>query len=681
MKKILVLLVFTLVQAITFAVDIDSLRKVIPDMEDSEKSEAYKQLLAAVEEKGKVKEILECLDEWIAFEETQNNFEAQANLRWNKIVTMTNHAADSILLAEAPVQMTWFMHHGEWERYYDTWDSKTNIYLYTGRVQTALREAQTILDDANSRQNNFGRAIAYQLMGIIYESIGQYDQAVDVFKQCLGQLIDSYRDAEVLTNAYDYLCQTLGEKKDFKQQLSYTKEWEDNIRERMVKHKKSRKQLLGTWIACKCNRASALTGMKRFDDAENDLREAEQMALEHNTPLANYRICLVRAKHALAQGKAKDALLYCDSLQHMNLKAGGDIPLLRADILTSMGKGQEAAAIYRSLYLGKDSTFTREMRMQLDELNTLYRVDELEIQSKLQRSRYLMGIGALVVLALLLFIFYSHRAAAKLEIEHEKLVDSNERLEQSYKELKVANAKAEESSRMKTNFIQQISHEIRTPLNVLSGFTQVITTPDVTLDNDTKADVSMRITENTRRITELVNKMLAMSDANSRTVIERSDYVPAIQIAAQAADTSRISQNDDIVFDMQIAPEVENIQLRTNLQQAIQALVMLLDNAQKFLHEKHPLAKLAKRGTVRLFVQKNSQMIEYVVEDTGIGIAKEEAEHIFDEFVQLNEFYDGTGIGLPIARSIARRMGGEVILDTSYNSGGSRFIFSLPMDA
>ena len=172
-----------------------------------------------------------------------------------------------------------------------------------------------------------------------------------------------------------------------------------------------------------------------------------------------------------------------------------------------------------------------------------------------------------------------------------------------------------------------------------------------------------------------------MSDANSRTVIERSDYVPAIQIAAQAADTSRISQNDDIVFDMQIAPEVENIQLRTNLQQAIQALVMLLDNAQKFLHEKHPLAKLAKRGTVRLFVQKNSQMVEFVVEDTGIGIPKEEAEHIFDEFVQLNEFYDGTGIGLPVARSIARRMGGEVILDTSYNSGGSRFIFSLPMDA
>ena len=678
MKKYLVLLVLAFVQATTFAVDIDSLRKAIPDMEDEEKSEAYKQLLAAVEEKGNVKEILQCLDEWIAFEETQNNFEAQANLRWNKIVTMTNHATDSLLLAEAPVQMTWFMHHGEWEHYYDTWDSKTNIFLYSGRVQTALREAHSILDDANSRQNNFGRAVAYQLMGIIYESIGQYDQAIKVFKQCLGQLKDSYRDAEVLTNAYDYLCQTLEEKKDYRQQLAYTSEWEANIKERM--HKKSRKQLLATWIACKCNRASALIGLKRYDDAEDKLREAEQMLMEHNTPLAKYRICLIRAKHALAQGKSKDALLYCDSLEHLNLNAGGDIPLLRADILTSMGKTQEASTIYRSLYLSKDSTFTREMRMQLDELNTLYRVDELEIQSKLQRSRYLIGIGALIVIALLLFIFYSHKAAARLEMEHEKLLDSNERLEQSYKELKVANAKAEDSSRMKTNFIQQISHEIRTPLNVLSGFTQIITTPDVTLDNDAKVDISKHISENTRRITELVNKMLALSDANSRTVIERADYVPAMQIATQAADSSRITQNEDIIFDMQIAPEVENIQLHTNLQQATQALVMLLDNAQKFLHEKHPLAKLAKRGTVRFYVQKNSQMVEFVVEDTGIGIPKEEAEHIFEEFVQLNEFYDGTGIGLPVARSIARRMGGEVILDTSYNSGGSRFIFSLPVD-
>ena len=66
-----------------------------------------------------------------------------------------------------------------------------------------------------------------------------------------------------------------------------------------------------------------------------------------------------------------------------------------------------------------------------------------------------------------------------------------------------------------------------------------------------------------------------------------------------------------------------------------------------------------------------------MVEDNGIGIPLEEAEHIFDEFVQLDEYYEGTGIGLTVARSLARRMNGDIILDTTYTSG-ARFIFSLP---
>ena len=65
------------------------------------------------------------------------------------------------------------------------------------------------------------------------------------------------------------------------------------------------------------------------------------------------------------------------------------------------------------------------------------------------------------------------------------------------------------------------------------------------------------------------------------------------------------------------------------------------------------------------------------VEDNGIGVPPEEAERIFEEFVQLDEFYEGTGIGLTIARSLARRMGGDVILDTSYHPG-ARFVLTLP---
>ena len=75
---------------------------------------------------------------------------------------------------------------------------------------------------------------------------------------------------------------------------------------------------------------------------------------------------------------------------------------------------------------------------------------------------------------------------------------------------------------------------------------------------------------------------------------------------------------------------------------------------------------------------RTGQQLCMTVEDTGIGIPEEEAEHIFDEFVQLDEYYDGTGIGLTVARSIARRLGGDIVLDTSYKEG-ARFVYSLPL--
>jgi signal transduction histidine kinase len=66
----------------------------------------------------------------------------------------------------------------------------------------------------------------------------------------------------------------------------------------------------------------------------------------------------------------------------------------------------------------------------------------------------------------------------------------------------------------------------------------------------------------------------------------------------------------------------------------------------------------------------------FIVEDTGIGIPNNQAENIFTEFVQLDEYSDGTGIGLSIARSLARHMQGDIILDTSYKDG-ARFVMSL----
>lgn len=62
-----------------------------------------------------------------------------------------------------------------------------------------------------------------------------------------------------------------------------------------------------------------------------------------------------------------------------------------------------------------------------------------------------------------------------------------------------------------------------------------------------------------------------------------------------------------------------------------------------------------------------------------MGVPAEEAEHIFEPYVKLNSYFDGNGVGLAVARSIARRLGGDVVLDTTYAEPGARFVFTLPL--
>ena len=287
-------------------------------------------------------------------------------------------------------------------------------------------------------------------------------------------------------------------------------------------------------------------------------------------------------------------------------------------------------------------------------------------------------VSVIIILALIsLYIFTLYRSRRKLQFTNAMLETNYNILEMSHMELEQTNhqlieatARAEESSKMKTHFIQQISHEIRTPLNILSGFTQILTTPDLELGEDEKKQIANDIVTNTERITGLVNKMLELSDANSRNVIERTDKVSPNKIASEAIAKSMIADNPSLTFDLEIQPEVEKILLKTNMQAAVRALTLLLDNARKFS------AKSADQH-VKLHVEALPSSVLFAIEDNGIGVPAKEAEHIFDEFVQLDAYYEGTGIGLTVARSMARRMGGDIQLDTDFNPG-ARFVMTLP---
>ena len=233
-----------------------------------------------------------------------------------------------------------------------------------------------------------------------------------------------------------------------------------------------------------------------------------------------------------------------------------------------------------------------------------------------------MIIVGLILIALIIFIIVTRRSARKL-------AEKNRELAENVSALALANDKAEASSRMKTEFIQNMSHEIRTPLNILNGFTQVLTSNDADqLLPAEKADMRQRVAENTERITGLINKMLVLAESNSQHVLECNDQTTPEEIVMQAVMTAHVASTADVTFSAAIDDAVRNVILKTNRDYAVRALAQLLDNAFKF----------TKQGRVTLSAEQGDNCVRFVVEDTGIGIPKEEMSHVFEEFVQLDSY-------------------------------------------
>ena len=577
----------------------------------------------------------------------------------------------------APVAMAFFERHELWREYYTTWCLLVNDLVWNGKMDEGFGQAQEMHQDAIRRDNAFGLSEAYTAMGVAYHFQKNDAESAQCYRQALKYYPDD-ADQSVKLNIYSYYVQVLVDLKDQPLIRQTIDEW-GRFLDRLTKGNSHDKQYAHWFFRFhrECFRyyygvmdyrqaGRELDQMQAYLDREDDrelyLGQVAGFRVQLAMALKNYKDAMSWSDREVELCRRQDYNTYLNALKH------------RTDMLQTLGHYEEALKAWRSYDAQKDSIIRADNRQQLNELNKRFELDELKAQQVREQYEYehnrlllITAFGTIVVLALLLFIAWRRRAEHRLEEAHRQLAESNSELQQSYEQLKEANARAEESSKMKSDFIHQISHEIRTPLNVLSGFTQILTTPGMELDDEQKADFSQRITENSDRITRLVNKMLELSEANSKARIEREDRVSPVQIATQAVDESGIRLARHVELETDYPLESDTPLLTTNLQQASRALAQLLDNAQKF----------SKQGVVRLLIRTTPQMVSFVVEDTGIGIPIYEAEHIFDEFVQLDEYYDGTGIGLTVARSIARRLEGDVMLDTSYTEG-ARFVMMLP---
>ena len=625
-------------------------------------------LYAGPTEGTETKEVaLARIDTQIAYQRRMGDVEKEGEYRWERMVALKNYSDTEEQLKEAEIQMEWFRSNDQWDNYYRTWQLKANALSAQGKMQQSLQETQRMLDDAKGHNNKLGRAMAYKQIGIIYLNMKQTEPAVEALQHYAELMKDEDNDFSSLSSIYYRMAKAYDYDKDFDRELQLTKEWLAFLHSKVGKVKVA--EVRECWHACYLARAAAFIGLNKLDDAKLALDTAAHHARLINRTLSFHHYYKMQARYYMAKGDAAKALLYTDSVKMTTNERDDHIEEIRAQALMMLGQGAEAAQIYQRLYHEKDSVFGQEARQHLDELNTLFQVDELKTEQQRMRYLYIFLAVATIVLALLLLLYLGWRNAIRQKKANEQL--------------RIANERAKVSSKMKSEFIRNITHEIRTPLNIVSGFTQILTQPDIELPEKEKRDIHERVTENTDRITNLVDRMLELSDASSEVLIERKDETNVIDIVSQAIDHSKItlhtrsvrSTSDDIqpqqsrsdeskvVFEVS---QIQMIHLCTNKSHAVRALAQLLENAVKFTRE----------GSITLNMTYTEEKVCFIVEDTGIGIPTDQTEHIFEEFIQLDPFTEGTGIGLTIARSVAQRMGGNLWLDTDYKEG-SRFVLEL----
>ena len=243
-----------------------------------------------------------------------------------------------------------------------------------------------------------------------------------------------------------------------------------------------------------------------------------------------------------------------------------------------------------------------------------------------------------------------------VDINHQKTIEE---------ELRVAKEKAENLDRLKSAFLANMSHEIRTPLNAIVGFASLLVESD---DKKERQDYVDIMQENTELLLQLISDILDLSKIEAGTLDFTMDH---LDIKSFCED---IMRNYDIKEDKPVpvllAPDLPEYYIYTDKKRLMQVITNFINNALKFTNEGQIMLEYRHKA--------ESNEIEFAVTDTGMGIAPDKVDQVFDRFVKLNSFSKGTGLGLSICRSIIEHLGGTIGAESEIGVD-SRFWFTHPL--
>ena len=353
---------------------------------------------------------------------------------------------------------------------------------------------------------------------------------------------------------------------------------------------------------------------------------------------------------------------------------------LKAELLLKAGKEQEAAVLYHKSVNLIDSTYNESLSKQINQLRTIHEVDKLELKNKqmeLESSRMKLSITLvfLVVLLIALIVVIIHSVYLKrvkrlLERSDEELKRDKEKLLVSEKALSLAKEKAEANNRFKDEYLFNLSREIKTPLDSIIGFSHKL--GEIYDNEETKEYVSI-IKNSSDLLLKLVNDTICVS-------LLQTDQTPFV---LENIEINQFCQDRIHEVESKVAPGValnfrsstDRFILQTDAVRLKQLLDILLSNAAKF----------TKEGEITLLylVSQEKGVVQFIVEDTGVGIPKDIQERVFNSIEiesseNVNVPVEGVSLGLAICKIVANRLEGTITLDTLYEKG-TRIIFTHPI--
>lgn len=231
------------------------------------------------------------------------------------------------------------------------------------------------------------------------------------------------------------------------------------------------------------------------------------------------------------------------------------------------------------------------------------------------------------------------------------------------RKLTEAREKAEAMDKLKTAFLANMSHEIRTPLNAIVGFSDLIASTE---NAEERKQYMTILRENNHLLLQLINDILDLSKLEAGMVVMNNADVDIHGLLLDVTETMQLKMHDGV--ELVIVEDDGDGTIYSDRYRLTQIFTNFITNSIKF----------TSKGSITVgYNRLDNNRIKFYVSDTGIGISEEKKKDIFERFVKLNDFVQGTGLGLPICYSIVSQMGGVIGVDSKVGEG-STFWFILP---